>query len=311
MRWRRVAVRGPSMSPALRDGDVVLVRFGAPVAAGDVVLVRWAARPGQLSVKRAVRPVDGGGGCTATTRSARPTPATLGPGAGGRRASASGCGRGRRRIRAGRRRRATGDAGVRVGISRRTRQPTSGRAATSAARPEGPSGTASGSHPRASGAPASGARAAPATTRIEECRPMTIDATLPATAPAPTTDEIMAAHVGRQAPDRPDRAPARRPRPGHLLHARCGGGQPGHRRRRRARRPLHVGAAPRRRGQRRHRGARSRRHRPARRAAGDGGQVGAVQDLRRARLDPAGARHRRTSTRSSRPSCGCVPASVR
>ena len=56
MHWRRVAVRGPSMSPALRDGDVVLVRFGASVAAGDVVLVRWAGRPGQLSVKRAVRP---------------------------------------------------------------------------------------------------------------------------------------------------------------------------------------------------------------------------------------------------------------
>jgi phage repressor protein C with HTH and peptisase S24 domain len=43
------------MSPALHDGDVVLVRFGAPVRPGDVVLVRWPARPGQLSVKRAVR----------------------------------------------------------------------------------------------------------------------------------------------------------------------------------------------------------------------------------------------------------------
>jgi nickel-type superoxide dismutase maturation protease len=49
-------VRGPSMSPTLRDGDVVLVRFGGRVSAGDVVLVRWPARPGQLSVKRAVRP---------------------------------------------------------------------------------------------------------------------------------------------------------------------------------------------------------------------------------------------------------------
>jgi phage repressor protein C with HTH and peptisase S24 domain len=56
MRWRRVAVRGPSMSPALRDGDVVLARFGAPVRPGDAVLVRWASRPAQLSVKRAVRP---------------------------------------------------------------------------------------------------------------------------------------------------------------------------------------------------------------------------------------------------------------
>ncbi|WP_312859178.1 S24/S26 family peptidase [Pseudonocardia xinjiangensis] len=55
MRWRRVAVRGPSMSPTLRDADVVLARFGAAARPGDVVLVRWAARPGQLSVKRAVR----------------------------------------------------------------------------------------------------------------------------------------------------------------------------------------------------------------------------------------------------------------
>lgn len=60
MAWRRVVVRGPSMSPTLADGDVVLARFGAAVRAGDVVLVRWAARPGQLSVKRVVRP-DGGG----------------------------------------------------------------------------------------------------------------------------------------------------------------------------------------------------------------------------------------------------------
>jgi phage repressor protein C with HTH and peptisase S24 domain len=56
MRWRRVGVRGPSMSPTLHDGDVVLARFGATPRPGDVVLVGWAARPGQLSVKRAVRP---------------------------------------------------------------------------------------------------------------------------------------------------------------------------------------------------------------------------------------------------------------
>jgi phage repressor protein C with HTH and peptisase S24 domain len=43
------------MAPTLRDADVVLVRFGGAVHDGDVVLVRWAARPGQLSVKRAVR----------------------------------------------------------------------------------------------------------------------------------------------------------------------------------------------------------------------------------------------------------------
>lgn len=60
VRWRRVVVRGPSMSPTLADGDVVLVRFGVTVRAGDVVLVRWPARPGQLSVKRAQRPAGDG-----------------------------------------------------------------------------------------------------------------------------------------------------------------------------------------------------------------------------------------------------------
>ena len=45
------------MSPTLSDADVVLVRRAATAAPGDVVLVVW---PGQLSVKRAVRQVDGG-----------------------------------------------------------------------------------------------------------------------------------------------------------------------------------------------------------------------------------------------------------
>jgi hypothetical protein len=61
MRWRRVVVRGPSMSPALTDGDVVLVTFGARPRPGAVLLVRWPARPGQLSVKRAVRAEAGSG----------------------------------------------------------------------------------------------------------------------------------------------------------------------------------------------------------------------------------------------------------
>jgi phage repressor protein C with HTH and peptisase S24 domain len=51
--WRRVTVRGPSMSTTLSDGDVVLVRFGRTARPGDVVLVRWSQRPEQLSVKRA------------------------------------------------------------------------------------------------------------------------------------------------------------------------------------------------------------------------------------------------------------------
>jgi signal peptidase I len=54
--WRRVLVRGPSMSPTLSDGDVVLARFGRVPRPGDVVLLRWSARPEQLSVKRAARP---------------------------------------------------------------------------------------------------------------------------------------------------------------------------------------------------------------------------------------------------------------
>lgn len=51
------------MSPTLRDGDVVLVTFGAVARPGELVLVRWTGRPGQLSVKRAVGAVgaeDGG-----------------------------------------------------------------------------------------------------------------------------------------------------------------------------------------------------------------------------------------------------------
>jgi phage repressor protein C with HTH and peptisase S24 domain len=48
------------MAPALSDGDIVLVRRAAKIAPGDIVLVRWDARPGQLSIKRAVRPMGDG-----------------------------------------------------------------------------------------------------------------------------------------------------------------------------------------------------------------------------------------------------------
>jgi phage repressor protein C with HTH and peptisase S24 domain len=48
------------MLPTLADGDALLVRWGAPARAGDVVVARFAAAPGLLVVKRAVRPVDGG-----------------------------------------------------------------------------------------------------------------------------------------------------------------------------------------------------------------------------------------------------------
>ncbi|MGI5504808.1 S24 family peptidase [Lentzea sp. CA-135723] len=53
-------VRGPSMVPALRDEDIVLVRWGVAPKPGQIVMVRWESRPGQLSVKRASHEVDGG-----------------------------------------------------------------------------------------------------------------------------------------------------------------------------------------------------------------------------------------------------------
>ncbi|MGW3472613.1 S24/S26 family peptidase [Saccharopolyspora sp. NPDC000995] len=58
--WRRLLVRGPSMVPTLRDRDVVLLRLRGSARPGNVVLVRWAQRPGQLSVKRALRREGGG-----------------------------------------------------------------------------------------------------------------------------------------------------------------------------------------------------------------------------------------------------------
>ncbi|MFI9384168.1 S24 family peptidase [Kutzneria sp. NPDC052558] len=58
-RWplRRLRVRGPSMAPTLRDGDTLLISFRRAPTPGAIVLVRWAARPDQLSVKRAVEPI--------------------------------------------------------------------------------------------------------------------------------------------------------------------------------------------------------------------------------------------------------------
>ncbi len=53
-------VRGPSMVPALRDGDRLLVLYGARIRPGDLVVARFRERPELLVVKRAVRAVDGG-----------------------------------------------------------------------------------------------------------------------------------------------------------------------------------------------------------------------------------------------------------
>jgi nickel-type superoxide dismutase maturation protease len=58
---RRVLVTGPSMAPALRHGDQLLVDVRPvrrPLRAGDVVVVQLPDRP--LSVKRVTRVVDEG-----------------------------------------------------------------------------------------------------------------------------------------------------------------------------------------------------------------------------------------------------------
>jgi nickel-type superoxide dismutase maturation protease len=52
--YRRIRVRGHSMAPTLRDGDVVFARRTERPRTGDVVVVTWVARPGQLSIKRVI-----------------------------------------------------------------------------------------------------------------------------------------------------------------------------------------------------------------------------------------------------------------
>jgi phage repressor protein C with HTH and peptisase S24 domain len=58
--WQRVRVSGPSMVPALRHGDTVIVRHGAHIRPGDVVLATFHALPERLVLKRAVRVLDDG-----------------------------------------------------------------------------------------------------------------------------------------------------------------------------------------------------------------------------------------------------------
>ena len=55
-----VLVKGPSMAPALRDGDALLVRRGGRARAGAVVVARFRSRPDLLVVKRTVHEQDGG-----------------------------------------------------------------------------------------------------------------------------------------------------------------------------------------------------------------------------------------------------------
>lgn len=53
--WQRVRVSGPSMSPALRDGDLAIARHGRAPKIGDVVLARYRSMPHRPVVKRVVR----------------------------------------------------------------------------------------------------------------------------------------------------------------------------------------------------------------------------------------------------------------
>lgn len=53
-----VLVAGPSMLPALRPGDCLVVRCGARIRPGDLVVARFVTGPRLLVVKRAVRPVE-------------------------------------------------------------------------------------------------------------------------------------------------------------------------------------------------------------------------------------------------------------
>lgn len=57
-RWGMVVVRGRSMWPTLRDGDRLLVRYGAAPAVGKLAVVRLPERP--LSIKRLTSRQDDG-----------------------------------------------------------------------------------------------------------------------------------------------------------------------------------------------------------------------------------------------------------
>jgi nickel-type superoxide dismutase maturation protease len=59
-RWVHLLVSGPSMVPALKHGDHILVRRGARISAGQVVVGSFPTRPDLLVVKRAVRRVGAG-----------------------------------------------------------------------------------------------------------------------------------------------------------------------------------------------------------------------------------------------------------
>ena len=55
-----VRIIGPSMEPALRNGDCWVVRLGSRVSPGDVVLAVHPLRPELQIVKRVIRPEGSG-----------------------------------------------------------------------------------------------------------------------------------------------------------------------------------------------------------------------------------------------------------
>ena len=114
-------------------------------------------------------------------------------------------------------------------------------------------------------------------------------------------------HLGGKLEVNP-RGPAEEPRrPLPRLHPRRRPRLPRHREEPRGRPPPDHQAQHRRRRHRRLRGPRPRQHRPVRRAAGDGGQGGAVQAVRRRRAPGRCASTPRTPRRSSAPSSCIAP----
>jgi nickel-type superoxide dismutase maturation protease len=53
--WFTALVRGPSMVPALRHDDRILVRRTGTAREGDIVVARFRSRPDLLVVKRVAR----------------------------------------------------------------------------------------------------------------------------------------------------------------------------------------------------------------------------------------------------------------
>ncbi len=73
-----VLVQGPSMVPALRDGDALLVRRARTGRPGDVAVVRFGNDPA-LYVKRLAYPVEGGWWVLGDNRYASTDSRTYGP----------------------------------------------------------------------------------------------------------------------------------------------------------------------------------------------------------------------------------------